>query len=449
MSSSACEAQPPHHRRWKVIGLVLAGGLIGYATFRGLEDSSDLVGFHETAVHLWRTGELTPQLGWKFYLPGTAVLIFPLIVWPMWITAPLWASLNVITLWWTVRQCARLAVGLTAGPEPAEPAHEFHIRWTWPLFAVFAYAADSISLGQFNIFVLALCVAAYSQSRCRNREYWAGALAGLAAVIKLYPLMLIVFWCARGQWKAGASAALAFVLIAGGASLAVFGWKGTLQTHRVWLEHVRGSQYVSQAADGSEGSDIEHLMFTRRAHQWMRHNNQSLPAVVRRLLTKLPPDSGYRERPVNVANLAPRTAYRLYIAVAATVLAMLVTVTWYSRKDAEIPGVFAAWMACVVAFVPVYWTHYFVLALPAIALLSRCRRGNRWAQVLLLAWIAGEVLLASRSLRLVGLHCWLMLAVALWVGRYRRHGTKDQACEHGRTLECASDPFLGRSNALP
>jgi hypothetical protein len=396
------------------VAVILALGQVVYATARALHSDSDLVGFHDTAVHLWRTGELTQVLGWKFYLPGFAVLALPFIVWPLWLVTPVWAILNLAALWWTVRESSRLA--RFADPAAAGDAQReatFHLRWTLPIVAVFVYAADSISLGQFNIFVLALCVAAYSRSRHKDREFGAGALAGLAAVIKLFPLALAVFWIVRGQWKAAVTAIVSFILIAGGLSLAVFGWAGSVRHHRAWLEQVRGEPYTTPV-DGDRANDIAHLMFCREPHQWMRHNNQSLAAVVRRLTTNLEPARGYKERRVNVVSLSPASSYVLYRIAAAAMLVSLLAATWRTRHVPDVPGMFAAWMAAVMAFVPVYWTHYFILVLPAVALLCRGFKKQALPTLLLAAWIAGELLLGSRTLRLVGVQCWLTLIVVFW-----------------------------------
>ncbi|MBI4582137.1 MAG: DUF2029 domain-containing protein [Planctomycetes bacterium] len=406
------------------IGVVLAIGQVGYATIRALGTDSDLIGFHETAVHLGQTGEITSATGWKYYLPASAILLWPLLVWPMWVTAPLWALINVGALWWTLRECGRLAGGTaTARGEAPRTGSDFHLRWTLPLAAVFAYAVDAISLGQLNVVVLALCVAGYSRCARRGCDLAAGAMVGLAATIKLFPLILAVFWLVGGRWKASLATLFWFALLVGGPSLAVLGMSGSVEAHRAWLARARGEPYAAQAGAGDSSGELDHLMFRRKPHQWMRHNNQGLAAVVRRLTTNVGRGGGHEEPPVNIVDFPLAAAYGLYLAVGVIVFALLVKGTWQSRHLPDAPGAFAAWLAAVVALLPVFWTHYFILALPALALLCRAasRDGKRSLPgLLLLAWVAGELLLASRPARLVGVQCWLTLALALWAVHHPR-----------------------------
>jgi hypothetical protein len=370
---------------------------------------SDLVGFHDTAVILWRTCNLTVEEGWKFYLPGFAVLAMPLLVWPVWITAPLLALLNIALLWWTVRECTRLA------GETARPPESFHMRWTVPIAAVLVYASGTITLGQFNTIVLALCVAAYGQFR-RGADSRAGVLTGLAAVIKLFPLVLIAFWLLRGRWKAALAAMATFAVLAVAPSLAMFGWAGTVRTHETWLSQVRGEAYANRGTKAFP-PEVPHIMYLQRTHQWMRANNQSLAIVVRRLTTDVA-DNNHLKRAVNLVNLPLHAAFGAYVTGAAIIFLLLCWTTWQCRHSPAVFDLFAGWLAAVVAFVPIYWTHYFVLALPAVAILCRdtARKGKRSiAFLLLIAWFAGEVLIGSNGCRLVGLQCWLTLGLMAYV----------------------------------
>ncbi len=419
------------------MGLTLAAGHIAYATWRALVGHSDLVGFHDTAVYLWNTGELTQSEGWKFYLPGFAVLMLPVMVWPLGIAAAVWATINVALLWWTVRECRRLAK-----PAPHDTGG-FHARWTWPIAAIVVYASSSITLGQFNLPVLALCVLAYTRFARRGQDTWAGVLTGAAAVMKLFPLVLVAFWLLRGRWRASLMALVSFALLAMVPSLAAFGWSGSVKAHAAWLRQVRGEPYALQGA-AETSAELPHLMFTRQIHQWMRHNNQSLAAVIRRLTTDVVDDNHFK-RSVHMLKLPLTTAYLLYLALAGLVLLALTWNTWHTRATADVPGVFAAWLAAVIAFVPVYWTHYFVLALPTVALL--CARAGRLgtrmiASLLLGLWVVGELLTGSRECRLVGVQCWLLLGLMIWA-LLTRGGPHETAAEPA-SLPSGLGPTDGR-----
>ncbi len=404
---------PGQTRWWKSFWLVAAVGQIAYAALRAGIGDSDLVGFHETALHLRQTGEVVSTFGWKYYLPGFAVLALPVLACPLWILAPAWAAVNVALLAWTARECSRLAGG------PDDTAG-FHLRWTLPLAGVLLYAADSIALGQFNLLVLALCVLAYSRFGRHGRDLPAGVLTGLAAVIKLFPLFLAGYWLATGRWRAALATLVTLVLVAGTASVAALGPRDALAAHRAWLAEVRGESYASPGTQIDGGREPPSVIFRHRANQWLRHNNQSLGAVIRRLMTDPGPE--YREPGVNFVTLDVAAAWRLYLAAAGVVLAVLAAAAWRCRRSDADQRVYAAWLAGMIAFVPVYWTHYFVLALPGVTLLVREAWGaggpsmrRSAARVLWWAWLAGQPLLAVRHLRLAGLQCALLLALLVWL----------------------------------
>lgn len=85
-------------------------------------------------------------------------------------------------------------------------------------------------------------------------------------------------------------------------------------------------------------------------------------------------------------------------------------------------------LAGVIAFVPVWWTHYFVLLLPAVTCLGitvwRPQQQNRRlpdAEILQACWLIGLVLLAWPAFRWVGGNAWLALAVMAWAVAYGDH----------------------------
>jgi hypothetical protein len=220
-----------------------------------------------------------------------------------------------------------------------------------------------------------------------------------------------------------------FVLLAGGLSLAGFGWQGTKSAHRVWLAEVRGEQY--QGEGESRGVLPRHLMFLPERNQFLRHNNQSLAAVVRRLTTDLGP-AIEKNRPVHVLSLSVAGSRWAYVTLASGVLALLVVSTLRERRSDDSLVVLrhgSAWLAASIAFMPIYWTHYFVLNLPMLALLaaeawSRRKQEHRWgaAEILLVAWLAAIPLVGVVFLRLIGFHCWLTLATMIWAVGSRGKG---------------------------
>jgi len=409
-------SEPGDWRRkiWIAIGLLLAGVHIVIAVVRVRIDDSDLIDFHLTCLHWWQTGQFTQEFGLRHYLPAFVVLMTPLMAWPLMVTASLWAVINVSLLWLTVREVGRV-LKREYGSLP------FHVRWIWPILLVLPYAGGTIDLGQVNLAVLCLCVLAYSRGWRPRRDILAGGLIALAAVIKIYPLVQAFFWLARGRWRTFVSAGVGFVVLAGGLSLAGFGFTGSIGAHREWFDDVCGRQYRSPAEQGAGGAFSGHLLYLQQRNQFHRRNNQSLAVVVRRLTTDLGRAEGC-DPPVHVVDLPVARAYRLYLAGAVTVFAFLVLASWTGRNQPEGFGALAAWLAGVIAFVPIFWTHYFVLALPAFCVLAaeiwtkrQQHRPAKWAGALRLGWLAAIVCLGSDELRLVGLHCGLMLVTMAWL----------------------------------
>jgi len=401
---------------WLAIGLVLAAGYVGWASYRVAIDDSDLIDFHLSSLHWWRTGQFTKEFGVRHYLPAFVILMAPLVAWPLKVTAPLWATVNIVLLVLTVRQCARLVTDHYPQTVP------FSFRWVWPMVLALPYIHSTLGLGQVNLLVLWLCVVAFSRCWSSRRDVTAGLLIAVAGVIKLYPLVLALFWLARGRWRAFAAAVLGAALLAGGLSVLGFGWQGTKAAHQLWLAEARGEQYRS--AEGPlEGGLVRHLLFWKHRNQFHRHNNQSLAVVVRRLTTDLGP-AVEKDRPVHILKLTVGQSRWLYLVLAGAVLGLLVVATWRARKDNDPFNSFkqwSAWLAGAIAFVPIYWTHYFILSLPAMALLvadvwwKRRHALRYWSSGLLVAaWLLAIPLLGLTVMRLVGLHCWLTLATMAW-----------------------------------
>lgn len=400
---------------WQVLGLLAVGFYVGWASWRVHIDDSDLIDFHQTSLHWWRTGEFTPTLGVRHYLPAFVVIIAPLVAWPLEFVAPLWALLNVGLLLAALRFCEK-----TIHTPPREPP-PFEVRWVWPIVLVLPYAHSAIGLGQVNLLVLFLCVLALTWNARKGRCLGPGVLVALAGAIKLYPLLLIPFWVVRGRWRTGVAAIVFFVLLAGGLSVAGFGWHGAQAAHRTWLAEVRGEQY--RTANRPTDSWPRHLMFLPEWNQFLRHNNQSLPAVVRRLTSDL--HSGeQRDRPVNVMHLTAGQSRTLYRVMVGGVLILLVWLTGRGRKLQD-PAVVlrqgSAWLAGTIAFVPIYWTHYFVLNLPMLSFLAyevwaRRKKGSQAGvpEALFISWLAAIPLLGITVLRLAGLHCWLTMVTMAW-----------------------------------
>ena len=126
----------------------------------------------------------------------------------------------------------------------------------------------NLLFGQFYVLLLLLIVAA-CWSYLRGFRVLAGALLALAAVCKIFPVILFVFFIRRREWRAltsGVVTGLAAIAV----SVTVFGWN----VHRTWLfeilpwvMHGEGLQpYVASASISS----VLHCLFLNEP-QWNPH----------------------------------------------------------------------------------------------------------------------------------------------------------------------------------
>jgi hypothetical protein len=146
-----------------------------------------------------------------------------LAIWPLASLAPIaakhvWILLNLaflIPIGWMLRSLTGLSYRRIA----------LALSLSFPLHRNLLY-------GQFYVLLLLLIVAA-CWSYLRGFRSIAGALLAIAAVCKIFPVLLFVFFLQRRDWRALASGVLAG-LAAVALSIAAFGWN----VHRTWLEQI-------------------------------------------------------------------------------------------------------------------------------------------------------------------------------------------------------------------
>jgi alpha-1,2-mannosyltransferase len=286
---------------------------------------------------VYRAGALTVLRGEPLYDPA------PLSALPSWVLLPftyppaaalLFAPLAAVPAglaWGVVAAASVLAVAVAvrvaAGSVRGRPA--WLTRWPAVLgLTVLGLALEpvwkTLFLGQVNLILLApivvdLLVLARRDSR------WAGVLVGVAAAVKLTPLIFIPHLLLTGRWRAALRALTTFVLLQGLMFLLI-----PRDAARYWTE---------AAADPDRVGSV-HWIF-----------NQSLHGLVSRASGQAP--------------------WSLGLAVGIGLLLALPSV-WLVRRlhrrgeDAAALLV-TAFLALLVS--PVSWTHHWVWAVPLITVL--------------------------------------------------------------------------------
>jgi alpha-1,2-mannosyltransferase len=242
------------------------------------------------------------------------------------------------TIWLTLgglgyrRGLARLGVTLLL----AAP-----LLWTEPV-------QRTLFLGQIEIVLMALVIWDLCQP---DRRWWKGAGVGIAAGIKLVPLIFIPYLLLTRRFRQAAVAAGTFVLtvLLGFAVLPG-------DSRKFWL----GGLFVSGSRTGFVGWD----------------GNQSLPAIITRLTGNV-----LRAQPTwLVADVA--------VAVLGVVCAALL-----DRAGHRVVGLLTCALTALLVS-PISWDHHWVWIVPAtVAAAAYAARARRWATRLALSGLAGGLVL--------------------------------------------------------
>jgi alpha-1,2-mannosyltransferase len=251
------------------------------------------------------------------YPPFAAVLFAPLALLPLDLLKVLWTGAGIALLAYVVRRCAP--------------------RAGWQavvLLAVVATALDPVRttlyLGQINIALLALVV---GDLLGRPGSRWRGVGVGLAAAVKLTPLLFVGYLAATRRWRAAGTALATFTAAAGLGFLLA-----PADSVAFWLDGTfLAADRISDVAGPS---------------------NHSLNGLLARL--------GAGGLPW-LAGAAALGAVTIALAVRA------------HRSGDEVLAVTLCGLASA-ALAPFAWSHHYVWVVPLAVLLgARVRAGDRWA----------------------------------------------------------------------
>jgi alpha-1,2-mannosyltransferase len=325
-----------------------------------------------------------PATGLPFtYPPFAAVLMVPLALLPTWLAAAVWTGASAVALGGSV-VVVRRGLGRTS------PA------WLVVVLAVAALAVEpvwqNVTFGQINL----LLMLAVLWDLLRPERRLSGVALGIAAGVKLTPLVFVVLLLLTGHRDAASRALLAF-----GATVAV-GFALMPGSAAYWTDRLLDPSRVGPPA--------------------LAHNQSVYGALTRAL------DS------------APSTHLWLVAAAPVAVAVVLLAALWWRRGDRVLAICLAA-MAMLVAS-PIAWSHHWVWVVPiALVLWER----NRWAAAAWVAvfvarpivwppWGAGRELEWSVTDHLAG-NAYLLAALVLaaWASRVARRPLL--SCRHGETLD--------------
>ena len=304
-----------------VVGAAVAGALLGFkdlfvylyggrAVLDGLpvyESRDPVTGLHFT------------------YPPFAAVLMVPLALLPTWLAAALWTGASVGAL------AAGVVVVRRALGQPAP-------GWLVALITGGALALEpvwqNLTFGQANLFLMLAVLV----DLVRPERRWSGVLVGIAAGVKLTPLVFVVLLVLVGRRAAAGRAALAF---AGTVAVGFLVMPGSAASY--WTD--------------------DNLVDASRVGPPELAHNQSVYGALTRLLDGPPPTWAW-----------------LAVAGPLSLAVLVVGAAWWRRGD-RVLGTCLGALAMLFAS-PISWSHHWVWAVPiALALWQR----SRWAAI---AWTA-------------------------------------------------------------
>ncbi len=262
-------------------------------------------------------GTRDPVKGLRFtYPPFATVAMVPLALPPLRLTAALWAAVSMAALAVTVALVRR---------ELGRPAP----GWLVALLTAAAVALEpiwqNVTFGQVNtLIMLAVLV-----DLLRPDRRGSGVLVGLAAGLKLTPLVFVVLLLLVGRRAAAGRAVLAF---AGTVAVGFVAMPGASVTY--WTDGLLAADRVGPPA--------------------LAHNQSVFGALTRLLDGK------------------PSTLLWLAVAGPLALAVLLVGARWWRRGDRVLGTGLAALAMLVLS--PVSWTHHWVWAAPlALVLWERSR----------------------------------------------------------------------------
>ncbi|QSR27240.1 hypothetical protein CFH99_16590 [Nocardioides aromaticivorans] len=245
------------------------------------------------------------------YPPFAAVLMLPLAVLPIWLSALLWAVACVVVLAFVVdlvlRSCGAAPTGLLL---PAAVAVALAAEPVWSTF----------SFGQVNLFLMAAILADVLRPDRRR----AGWLVGVVAGIKLTPLFFVAFLVVIGRRRAAGTAVASFA--------------GTVLVGAVAAPGASWAYWTDVLWDPGRVGGVEYA------------GNQSVLGILSRLL----------------GHEAPTSLWLLVAGTTAVVALASAALLWRSESPAARPLA-----ACTAAYgmllaSPISWDHHWVWLVPTV-----------------------------------------------------------------------------------
>jgi alpha-1,2-mannosyltransferase len=328
-----------------VVALVALGLFVNYQVAPHMGAFADLLGRLANLRQLESTGNIyVPVTKEAFTYPPAAILFF----WPV-----LWLPASLLTLAWTFVSLAALTIAFAVVLNRLG-IRDQRVTWAAACWAavgstmVFAPVMECLTWGQVGTILLAMVAADYLAVKGQAK----GVLVGVAAAVKIYPILFIFVWIARRQWRAAITAIVS----------------GALTTALAWsLWPASALSFVTKGIFG--GTEMGH---SRAGTAPV--SSSSISAF----FTRFP----FHADTLNDAGVA---------AVSMIVIGIgLVAAQRLWRRDLEVSAMVMVMVVGVIGS-PIAWDHYFVFA-PLMALMAlEIGLGSRLGRTVLVSTVVMAV----------------------------------------------------------
>jgi hypothetical protein len=364
---------------------------------------TDFNRFYGSARYLLDHGARHPRSEWAHYLPSVDVPWVVLTVLPLPVAVVVFYVLGCwswIGLLGTVQRKLLAGVTLTFQRRAVVLAG----------LMVVPLAVDGLCLGSFHTFMVWLMVAGLLRV-AEGRTRSGGLLLGLGAWLKLLPLLGVGYLLLKRKWLPAAIALATVMALDVGLSLIAYGPRAAWEEHVEWWCD-EGSGALARELGVREPIDED------------RRTNQSLPVILRRVLTSfgMEPDS-----PRNAVALGDLSPAQLRVVYFSVVGALGLALAYFCRRPGSV--LTQRQWATEIALIclgtlwlsPVLWSYHPTAATPGLALvLGQYPQHRRLAWATGLAWVLAMALFAWPLARVLGHVLWasmLIGAALVWMER--------------------------------
>ena len=321
-------------------------------------------------------GRLAPRGTLEWYLPFVPRMMTLLAWLPPRIAGGTWFALNILATLAILRMVARHLTD--------EDPRNWPVTQLVPFFLLSVFWHWEFRLNQVNNLTLLLLLGSFVCWRQR-RNVVAGVWLGLAVLIKVTPLLLVLWFVMKRQFRTAAVAMLTVIVAGPVADAIAFGPAVAASRYQDWFRRA--------VSDGSHRG----LILTQTEMDW---RNQGMGAVLSRWLHATDYSLHYDNDPrlagadepavMNVADLPASTVASITTGVQ---ILSLIGLLWLVRRPAAQLGAWqlrlewALFLMAMLWFMPVMRGYHLIWLLPALSVIAAAARkiGRRrpWSKLAL------------------------------------------------------------------